>query len=374
MTNNNTQQHIEDARTAYQSVRLSAAEKQDIKMRVMQEIKIRGNTTRPQQVSPWFSTVGMLRVASVFVLIALVVGTPVAFAAERSLPGDALYTVKTDVTEPLAAVFADDADTYQQSLLAKRASELRLLTKRGELNPERVAAAQEVLVENVREALARAADIETGEGDAIQDYQVIVALIAENGAAIEEEAPVAAAFAATAKMAPVDSVVEVADATSPSDEFIDSLQGAVASLQAEATEALEHRLGVLADATQDVQEEVVEELVADAVAAGEDVDTLTAEPAVDVAVSTESADIMMTTSLVADSEPAATKAAVVTQAAAPALDAPKAEAANDGMVEAVLRVHQRIAEDKAARAVDALTEDLEAAVGGGAAVGESLEL
>lgn len=75
-------------------------------------------------------------IAASLVLV-LVFGSGVSFAAENALPGDALYTVKTGVNEPLRVVLATNAEAkanVQIELAERRIEEATVLAVEGRLD------------------------------------------------------------------------------------------------------------------------------------------------------------------------------------------------------------------------------------------------
>ena len=79
-----------------------------------------------------------------FGVLALV-GSPVAYAAEQSLPGDVLYSVKTDALEVIKEkilIREVSRAEYQKKLIAKREFELKTLEEGKDKNVEKVKKAQ----------------------------------------------------------------------------------------------------------------------------------------------------------------------------------------------------------------------------------------
>ncbi len=79
-----------------------------------------------------------VRFAAVFALV-LVVGSGTAFAAEGSLPGDALYPMKVSVVEPAvgALQFSDAAKAeWNEKVATTRLAEAQTLADEGRLTPE----------------------------------------------------------------------------------------------------------------------------------------------------------------------------------------------------------------------------------------------
>ncbi|MCA9363797.1 hypothetical protein KC727_01095 [Candidatus Kaiserbacteria bacterium] len=87
---------------------------------------------RVRVVGSWYGRV----VAGVMAVLIFIV---VPIAAERSVPGDALYLVKTHVNESVRAQFANTAYekvAFETELIERRISEARLLAKEGKLTEE----------------------------------------------------------------------------------------------------------------------------------------------------------------------------------------------------------------------------------------------
>lgn len=283
MNNTDTQKHIEDAKNHYQSVRLSTAEKTALKNRLFADMEAPARATPvAKQLSPFFFRVPIyaFRTVGVALLVVLLVTTPVAFAAERSLPGELLYTVKTTITEPVAGVFVQHAqkDEYYQTLLVKRASELRVLAKRGQLEEKQLRDAQEALQNTVRDAIASVETSGNPEDEMIQDHYVIVALV---DAALETvvSAPEVATSTTIALMVSdteaTTTASSVTDAEHGTQDAIDAFADTLATLQQEASTALNEHVIDLIIAQPEAQEAVLEALTEDAQTDGIVIDTST---------------------------------------------------------------------------------------------------
>lgn len=329
MNNADTQKHIEDAKNHYQSVRLSTAEKTALKNRLFADMEASARAVpATKQLSPFFFRVPVyaFRTVGVALLVVLLVTTPVAFAAERSLPGELLYTVKTTITEPVAGVFVQHAqkDEYYQTLLVKRASELRVLAKRGQLEEKQLRDAEEALQNTVRDAIASVETSGAPEDEMIQDHHVIVALV---DAALEAvvSAPEVATSTAIALMASdaeaTTTASSVTDAERDTQDAINAFADTLATLQQEASTALNEHVTDLITAQPEARETVVEALVEDAQTDGIVIDTST--------TSTTTIEVQIEASV---------SEAVVTQ---------------------VLEAQQTIAKETAEEAIDAFVETIE---------------
>ncbi|MBX2866475.1 hypothetical protein KTR10_00730 [Candidatus Kaiserbacteria bacterium] len=75
--------------------------------------------------------------AGAFMAVFVVLVLP--FAAEKAVPGDVLYPIKTKINESILASFADspyEKVAFETELLERRIAEARLLAKEGKLNEE----------------------------------------------------------------------------------------------------------------------------------------------------------------------------------------------------------------------------------------------
>lgn len=131
-----------------EKVRLKAAERRELRERILSYMEYHPLPKKHESLSATKGIVSesftMLRInvfyariaAGVFALI-LVVGVPLL--AERSLPGDALYLVKTQINEGIRAQFADspyEKVAYETTLIERRIAEARLLASEGRLTEE----------------------------------------------------------------------------------------------------------------------------------------------------------------------------------------------------------------------------------------------
>lgn len=363
MNNHKLQNDIDEAKAAYMQVSLSASEKVALKNLVMDAATA---DTTLSVVSPratssvWFRWQFYARAVPIALLMFVLVGTPVVFAAERSLPGDVLYNIKTSVNEEVREVFvpATEKDEYYQELLAKRASEMRILAKRGQLNTERAEIAHAVLADNVTEAIAASEASGEPEEEVLQDHQVIVAFVTMS------EEIVDAVQATDDTSATAQPVEQVATATSDVEA---SVYKKFDAMREEASAALAEHVVALTQAEAVVVEEVVEELVDDARAKVAEV--LNEVPRSDV-VSPVLESVSVTVpvdvpaSVLAPEFDAAVDTTVQKTSDAVTIDVETllitgTEPVPSATVEQVLRVHERLAREKAERTVNALVEVFE---------------
>ncbi len=100
---------------------------------------------------------------SIIIILALVFGGGTSIVANGSLPGDALYNVKTNVNEKVGGLFTFSTEAkanFDAELVGKRLEELEQLTVSGHLNAENRAKAEAVLEKNLSSFKANADTLE----------------------------------------------------------------------------------------------------------------------------------------------------------------------------------------------------------------------
>lgn len=116
-------------------ITLSEAERSGIRLKVL---GAPASIPSPFSFASLFMSRGFA-VALSLVLIASGAGSTL-YAVERALPGDPLYVIKTDITEPLsgALVLTDEAEEeWHERLATRRLSEAEALAKEGRLDEEK---------------------------------------------------------------------------------------------------------------------------------------------------------------------------------------------------------------------------------------------
>ncbi len=123
--------------TEAENVRLTSAERSRIYRALHAEMEKTAPTIVP---SPFFPTNFFFSRAMVAVALILVLGTGTAtYAAEASLPGDLLYPVKVNVSEPITGVFAFTPSAkaeWHARVAEARLAEAETLTERGTLTED----------------------------------------------------------------------------------------------------------------------------------------------------------------------------------------------------------------------------------------------
>ena len=127
----NTEQELKNLSD---SLKLRASEKAAHRETILSFVR-----ANPQAMpSPYAPFVfGFLRYAVAIVLVLAVTGTGVSFAAERSVPGDALYFVKVKVNEPTMIALTNDPEkraALEVALVEKRLKEFAEASAKEDLN------------------------------------------------------------------------------------------------------------------------------------------------------------------------------------------------------------------------------------------------
>jgi len=131
-----------------EKTRLKASERAELRARILTYMeyhplpkKTAGVQTKPVYQLAYsfsiFQQFGVRIAASAFAILFVVVGVPMA--AERAVPGDILYPVKTQITEGVRAQFVNspyERIAFETELMERRIAEARLLEKEGKLSDE----------------------------------------------------------------------------------------------------------------------------------------------------------------------------------------------------------------------------------------------
>lgn len=164
-------------------------------------------------------------------------GGSVSFAAERAVPGDALYPVKVSVNEKVTATLAQNGEEralHNAKLAERRADEALALADSGRLDAETATYLSEKFALHVSDA-GQEADALEAEGDisaSLHARSVLASSIARKADAFE------AAILATIETGAESDVVVAADSGIATAAFVDTLNEqadstALASLHAE---------------------------------------------------------------------------------------------------------------------------------------------
>ncbi len=134
--------------TAAQNVRLSASEKVQMREVLLADIEHSAQYT----VRSFGGLVQFFSGCVAAVMIFVLAGAGVSYAAESSLPGDALYAVKVNLTEPFLLRFNNSVEAkvrVRARLATRRLEEAQTLAERSQLTADKVAIVNERLIAHI---------------------------------------------------------------------------------------------------------------------------------------------------------------------------------------------------------------------------------
>ncbi len=146
-----------DLKKYAEKIHLKVSERRELRERILsymeyhplpkREESISYTTATSEQYFIWspFSTLWGRVAAATFAFL-VIIGVPIA--AERSVPGDVLYIVKTEVNESIQSQFANspyEKVVFETRLMERRIGEARLLASEGKLTEEVEAAIAETV-------------------------------------------------------------------------------------------------------------------------------------------------------------------------------------------------------------------------------------
>ena len=121
-------------------------------------------------ILPWFFSKPSLRYASLSLALMLFFGSGVAFAAHKALPGDFLYSLKTNVNEKVLGmvVFSDEAKAYYNlGLVQLRLQEIEKITSKNTLDDKKANGVKVLLDSHIKEINHRLKNIENNKKNTI---------------------------------------------------------------------------------------------------------------------------------------------------------------------------------------------------------------
>jgi hypothetical protein len=149
------------------SIRMTDEEKRAMRMRLMEALGTTSAAPASLRPSPYAFMFAPRSLAVLGLAVLLVVSTGTAYAAEGSLPGAPLYSVKVQVIEPLTVALAHSPAAKAQvhaDLAVRRVEEAQTLAAEGTLTPQ---VAQEISTNynaHAEAALALAHDADASAG------------------------------------------------------------------------------------------------------------------------------------------------------------------------------------------------------------------
>ncbi len=253
-----------------EKTRLKAAERRELRERILSYMeyhplpKQHEVITRDMIVSQHFITIPFnslyTRLAAGVFAVVLIVGVPLF--AERSVPGDALYLVKTEINEGVRAQLADspyEKVALETKLIERRISEARLLAREGKLTE----AVQAEIAETVR-GHASAAQSGLVELRASDVDEAAIAEIAFS-TALDVQSAVLDTQLETSTTSSVSVLQDVVDSAraevgANKSEIAPSFDGLMARIEQETTRAYELLESIKTSATDEEQTDITRRL------------------------------------------------------------------------------------------------------------------
>lgn len=235
-------------------IKLSASEKDFRREQLRAFMNV--SEKRAPIVSPFFN---YLRYSFVGLLVFLVSGTGVSFAAEGALPGDLLYPIKLNVTEPLIGTFAitsKDRAEYEADLADKRLVELALASSQQDVSPEDAGGALQSFSEHLSQAHKEIATVrEDSVTDALRVASTIQSSLEAHSVILEQLDTLDSATSTTIRT--VSDQIE--SSLDTNEAVIASLSKELSSTEgSELTEALDDAQKELANSVEGVERAVSE--------------------------------------------------------------------------------------------------------------------
>jgi hypothetical protein len=241
-----------------------------------------------------------MRLAAGFMVLTLVV---LPFAAERSIPGDVLYLVKTGFNESVQAQLVNspyEKIEFETKLIERRIAEARSLADQGKLTDEVKTQLAETVKTHTQNVSSEITELGTQDSDG-----AAIARIAFSSS-LEVQSAVLNASAGEDEEAPIGSILLVVDeargeaSVAAEGEPAPSYEGLLAKIESETTRAYELFESVKSSATQDESQDIERRL--------NDVNRLITE-AKDTHEQTTTADIALVATGTAEQVPATEKLA-----------------------------------------------------------------
>jgi Domain of unknown function (DUF5667) len=189
-----------------------------------------------------------VKVGSGALAFMLIVGVP--FLAERSVPGDALYLVKTEVTENIRTQLAStpyEKVELETKLMERRIAEARLLASEGKLTTEVEAKIAETVKGHAHAVQNGLAELRVDDADGAALAEIVFSSALEVQSAVLDQSDVASSSSVGSILEVVNTVRdEVASDENPTTP---SYEGLLARIELETTRSYELFTSVKESAT-----------------------------------------------------------------------------------------------------------------------------
>ncbi len=196
-----------------------------------------------------------MRVVSGSLAILMVVGVPLL--AERALPGDALYLVKTGVNEEIRTQFASspyEKVALETKLIERRIAEARLLASEGKLTEEVEAQIAQTVKGHAEAVQTGLAEMRENNADEGALAEIVFSSTLEVQSAVLDQSEEAGSSSVASILSVVNTVRdEVAADSNPSTPSYDGL---ITRIESETTRAYEFFTSVKKSATDEEIEDI----------------------------------------------------------------------------------------------------------------------
>jgi Domain of unknown function (DUF5667) len=179
-----------------------------------------------------------VRLASGFFALLVIIGVP--FLAERAVPGDVLYLVKTGVNEGIRTQLASspyEKVALETKLMERRISEARLLASEGKLTVEVEAQIAETVKVHAEAVQSGLAELRVDDADGAALAEIVFTSALEVQSAVLDQSEVASSTSVSSILSVVNTMRdEVASDANPATPSYD---GVTARIELETTRAFE---------------------------------------------------------------------------------------------------------------------------------------
>ena len=245
-------------------IRLKAAERHELRERVLAYMEYHPLPKQSMKeeiehiesesfIRIHFNTIYTRIAVSVFAVLLVVI---VPFAAERSVPGDVLYSFKTQINEGIRATLANspyEKIVLETALLERRIAEARLLESQGKLTSEIEAAISETVREHASAVQQSIVDLRSDNTE-----EAAIAEIAFGSALEVQSAVLEAGISTTSDTTGIADVVREAQADIAAQKATatPSFSGLMARVEIETTRAYELFESINGDASDEERADI----------------------------------------------------------------------------------------------------------------------